>query len=882
MAKAHIYLAAGANVEATDTFASWIDTTNALVFDMGTVVLTSVTQPQPNVTVGGYTTGNAHLEGIFSANTVVVSNGLRGGSTSTGGDLIVVSNTIFSESPLVRISANTDNFTVNSNNTTFTSNVAIDSTKTVLISAANTTINAGQLFVRTSSEFTGARVDIDGTTFDVTSNTIVTAASLNANVDVITLGFNASDSLVVNSLADFNSNTNIDGILTVTANAAFTGSNTTVTALEATGEVRLKGTSARTVKTQSTNSTLYSLNLSLANTSATITPLIISSTALLPDTTTTYDIGSSSATWNKAWVKDLDVANSVNIQVDAEVDRDMIVRRDLYVFGNTSLSSNATLSLNTSNINDLNVLTTLSFIGGAGFDTDALPTANVSYSLGSNLMRWNQVFANNVTANTAALISFTTDSVGSNLIPSANVSYSVGSNLMRWNQVFANNVTANTVTATTVTAALTGNASTATTLQTARTINGVSFNGSANIVVTANTNNTLTRGTYLTGSNFDGSAATTWAVDATDASTASKVVVRDASRNFAANTITAALSGNATTATTLQTARTINGVSFNGSNNIVLTANTTQTLTRGTYLTGSNFNGGTATTWAVDATDAATALKVVARDSVGNFAANTITANLIGNASTATNASSADTAVTLTNLTATITELNYSDGVTSSIQTQLDSKSPLASPIFTGIPAAPTAAVGTSTTQIATTAFVNAEIANDAPSKTGTGASGTWNISISGNATTATTATTANALNTANDYQVDSLGVGTAASGVSGEIRATNNITAYYSDDRLKNKLGYIENALDKVMTLSGFYYEANETAQALGYEVKREVGVSAQEVQRIMPEIVAPAPIDEKYLTVRYERLVPLLIEAIIELKKELDEVKSGKTYYD
>jgi len=53
MAKAHIYLAAGANVEATDTFASWIDTTNALVFDMGTVVLTSVTQPQPNVTVGG-------------------------------------------------------------------------------------------------------------------------------------------------------------------------------------------------------------------------------------------------------------------------------------------------------------------------------------------------------------------------------------------------------------------------------------------------------------------------------------------------------------------------------------------------------------------------------------------------------------------------------------------------------------------------------------------------------------------------------------------------------------------------------------------------------------------------------------------------------------
>jgi hypothetical protein len=59
---------------------------------------------------------------------------------------------------------------------------------------------------------------------------------------------------------------------------------------------------------------------------------------------------------------------------------------------------------------------------------------------------------------------------------------------------------------------------------------------------------------------------------------------------------------------------------------------------------------------------------------------------------------------------------------------------PLDSPALTGTPTAPTAAVGTNTTQLATTAFVNAEIANDAPTKTGGGASGTWNIAISGNA----------------------------------------------------------------------------------------------------------------------------------------------------
>ena len=114
--------------------------------------------------------------------------------------------------------------------------------------------------------------------------------------------------------------------------------------------------------------------------------------------------------------------------------------------------------------------------------------------------------------------------------------------------------------------------------------------------------------------------------------------------------------------------------------------------------------------------------------------------------------------------------------------------------------------------------------------------------------------------------QNNSLGVGTGPSGTAGEIRATNNITAYYSDDRLKTRTGNIENALDKISTLDTFYYHANETAQALGYKPVPEVGISAQQVQAIMPQVVAPAPIDDQYLTVRYEKLVPLLIAAIKE----------------
>ena len=147
-------------------------------------------------------------------------------------------------------------------------------------------------------------------------------------------------------------------------------------------------------------------------------------------------------------------------------------------------------------------------------------------------------------------------------------------------------------------------------------------------------------------------------------------------------------------------------------------------------------------------------------------------------------------------------------------------------------------------------------------------------VTVSG-ATGAVTFSIGQAVATSSNVQFNSLGVGTAGSGTTGEIRATNNVTAYYSDDRMKTNLGNIPNALEKLKTLNGFYYEANELAQSMGYEVKKEVGVSAQQVQEIMPEVVAPAPINENYLTVRYERLVPLLIEAIKELEAQVAKLK-------
>jgi hypothetical protein len=144
---------------------------------------------------------------------------------------------------------------------------------------------------------------------------------------------------------------------------------------------------------------------------------------------------------------------------------------------------------------------------------------------------------------------------------------------------------------------------------------------------------------------------------------------------------------------------------------------------------------------------------------------------------------------------------------------------------------------------------------------------------------------------TTSNPQFGSLGVGTASSGTAGEIRATNQITSYYSDERLKEDIVEITDALEKVMQLRGVTYKPNSIAESLGYKKQNEVGVIAQDVEKVLPEAVKPAPFDimlfenteisksgENYKTVQYEKLVPLLIEAIKELNNQVQELKGVK----
>ena len=235
--------------------------------------------------------------------------------------------------------------------------------------------------------------------------------------------------------------------------------------------------------------------------------------------------------------------------------------------------------------------------------------------------------------------------------------------------------------------------------------------------------------TISTASKVSNSATT-----ATSANTASAIVARDASGNFTAGTITGNLTGNVTgnvtgnltgtasaatlaaTATALATGRTISltgdvtgtSASFDGTGNASITA-----AIGANTIVDADINASAA----IDKTKISGTAVTVADTG-------TVTSTMIADGTIVNADINASAAIDWTKLgvssTVSSTEIGYVDGVTSAIQTQIDSKlatttaastyAPLASPTLTGVPLAPTAAANTNTTQIATTAYVQTEL----------------------------------------------------------------------------------------------------------------------------------------------------------------------------
>jgi len=109
-----------------------------------------------------------------------------------------------------------------------------------------------------------------------------------------------------------------------------------------------------------------------------------------------------------------------------------------------------------------------------------------------------------------------------------------------------------------------------------------------------------------------------------------------------------------------------------------------------------------------------------------------------------------------------------------------------------------------------------------------------------------------------------------------GDIVAMNNA----SDDRLKTNTNKINNALDKVASLEGFSFDWNDAAKEVGITGEEQVGLSAQSLEKVLPQVVKGLP-DSDYKMVDYQKIVPLLVEAIKELKSEIEELKGKQDPY-
>lgn len=216
-----------ANVNtSSDSFQNWIDKTNILLDAYSTTIVTTSAN-----TEGGTTVGNAHINGIVSANTVVAKDSLRGGNVTTSGVLSISSNvsignstvnTVFNTTTIDTDLALTVAGATTLSGTLAVSGIATLSGNTILSGtvhtiAGNSSFDSGVLFVDGTNNRVGVNDTTPSVALDVTGDINVTAtANVQGNANV-------GGTFGVSGISTFSSNVNVSGIVNISNNITATG-----------------------------------------------------------------------------------------------------------------------------------------------------------------------------------------------------------------------------------------------------------------------------------------------------------------------------------------------------------------------------------------------------------------------------------------------------------------------------------------------------------------------------------------------------------------------------------------------------------------------------------------------------------------------------------
>ncbi|MFA7407932.1 MAG: hypothetical protein WCY93_08985, partial [Anaerolineaceae bacterium] len=349
----------GANVETTDTFAQWLSRTNQMVYDMGTVVLTAASVPQPNNTNGGETSGNTHLDGVLSADIIAVPDHLRGGTVSIPATLSVTGNVEFSSATNIHVHGSVDSFQVQSPSV-FTSEFIINSPTN-------------------DTNFTNNN-------WRVTSN-ILTANSAEANFNISSVSWNSNffelgatsgGTLVVHSDAIFNRAANFNGIVSFGANTTFDGDIAKVNGILQVANTIIIGSQTNGASLQYT-----------ANVSRTYNIPNVGSDADFVLTEGNQTIGGNkSFTGTIEYSSNTTFSGNTFFTVPTRFEDTVFIDGDLVISGNSSFTSSE------SDIERLRVFESLEMFSGSRIVGDVVPNITGIQDLGESSARWGTLYTN--------------------------------------------------------------------------------------------------------------------------------------------------------------------------------------------------------------------------------------------------------------------------------------------------------------------------------------------------------------------------------------------------------------------------------------------------------------------------------------------------------